>query len=311
MTRGQTTRRTRHSKRHAQSSQAPAPGPRTPGRKPGCLYVVATPIGHLADFSPRARDVLGAVSLVLAEDTRRVRKLMSHFQIHTPVRALHEHNEAGEVPRLLALLEAGSDLALVSDAGTPLLADPGYRLVRASREAGFAVWTVPGPSALTAALSVSGLPPTPFTFAGFLPARAGARDATLDALCSLPHTLVLFLSPHRLAGELAACAASLGESREAVLLAELTKVHERSERGTLASLAAWAARTRPRGEYTLVVGPPSTPAAPAPEPASARAAFEAACSRGLARAAALREAARALGVTRKEIYALLTPREEQ
>jgi 16S rRNA (cytidine1402-2'-O)-methyltransferase len=273
--------------------------------------VVATPIGNLADLSPRAREVLGEVALVLAEDTRRIRKLLSHFKIRTPVRSLHEHNEAREVSRLLAELAAGSDLALVSDAGTPLLADPGYRLVRACREQGVPVLTIPGPSAASAAVAVSGLPPTPFTFGGFLPPKGGARGTSLDAFASLTHTLVLFLSPHRLALELAACATHLGQEREAALLAELTKVHERCVRGTLAELAAWAARETPRGEYTLVVGPPAAASLTPPSPEVARTAVEEASERGLDRAAALREAARALGVTRKELYTLLTRRGER
>lgn len=280
------------------------------GVEGGTLYVVATPIGNLADLSPRALEVLGEVRWVLAEDTRRIRKLLSHFKIRTTVRSLYEHNEAREVPRLLAELAAGSDLALVSDAGTPLLADPGYRLVRACRDQGVPVLTIPGPSAVSAAVAVSGLPPTPFTFGGFLPPKGGARGTALDAFASLPHTLVLFLSPHRLALELAACATHLGQEREAALLAELTKVHERCVRGTLAELAAWAARETPRGEYTLVVGPtvpaPLTP----PSPEVARATVEEASERGLDRAGALREAAHTLGVTRKELYTLLTRRGE-
>ena len=278
------------------------------GVEVGTLYVVATPIGNLADLSPRARDVLGEVGCVLAEDTRRIRKLLSHFKIRTPVRSLREHNEAREVPRLLAELVAGSELALVSDAGTPLLADPGYRLVRACREQGVPVLTIPGPSAVSAAVAVSGLPPTPFTFGGFLPPKAGSRGTALDAFALLPHTLVLFLSPHRLALELAACAAHLGQEREAALLAELTKVHERCVRGTLAELAAWAARETPRGEYTLVVGPPAPASLTPPSPEVARGAVEEASARGLDRAGALREVARRLGVTRKELYTLLTRR---
>jgi len=267
---------------------------------------VATPIGNLSDIAPRALEVFRQVRWVLAEDTRRVRKLLGHFGVRTAVRSLHEHNEAREVPHLLAELAAGSELALVSDAGTPLLADPGYRLVRACREQGIPVLAVPGPSAATAAVSVSGLPPMPFTFAGFLPARKGARGAALEALAPLSHTLVLFLSPHRLSAELSACVEHLGEAREAALLAELTKVHERCVRGTLGELAAWAAAAEPRGEYTLVVGPSPRREAPTPSPHAARAAVNAAVERGLARPEALREAARGLSITRKQLYALLT-----
>ncbi len=274
----------------------------------GKLWVVATPIGNLDDLSPRAREVLSSVRWVLAEDTRRVRGLLTHFGIAATVRSLHEHNEEREIPRLLAALAGGSDLALVSDAGTPLLADPGFRLVRSCRERGVPVLAVPGASAVTAALAVAGLPPTPFTFAGFLPARPGARAAALAGLAGLPHTLVLFLSPHRLAPEILACAAALGEAREAVVLAELTKLHERCARGTLAELARWAAAAEARGEYTLVVGPPPPTRPPEPSAGEARRAVDEELARGLDRPQALRAAARRLGVPRRALYALLTRR---
>jgi 16S rRNA (cytidine1402-2'-O)-methyltransferase len=292
------------------SQIASSPEPRAPssGAAWGKLYVVATPIGNLQDLSPRAREVLSHVRWVLAEDTRHVRKLLGAFGVATPTRSLHEHNEAREVPRLLAELAGGSDLALVSDAGTPVLADPGYRLVRACREQGIPVLAVPGPSAVAAAVAVAGLPPMPFTFAGFLPARAGQRTSALLALAAVPHTLVLFLSPHRLHPELEACATCLGGERDAALLAELTKVHERCTRGTLAGLAAWAAEATPRGEFTLVVGPPPPGPPSEASPESARAALDAALARGLDRAQARREAARELRLTRKELYALLTRR---
>ena len=283
------------------------PGPRAPdpGVRGGTLYVVATPIGSLGDLAPRACEVLGSVALVLAEDTRRVRQLLTHFGLRTPTRSLHEHNEVHELPGLLARLVAGDSLALVSDAGTPVLADPGYRLVRACRERGVAVLVVPGPSAVTAAVAVSGLPPQPFTFAGFLPARPGPRATALARLAVLGHTVVLFLSPHRLAAELAACRDALGPDREAALLAELSKLHERCERGSLGELAAWAAGAAPRGEYTLVVGPPLEPPLPTPDAASAAAALEAELAKGLALAEARRAAARRLGISRRQLYDLL------
>lgn len=291
--------------RLSSSLEPRAPNPAEGG---GRLFVVATPIGNLSDLSPRACEILAGVRLVLAEDTRHVRKLLNHYGITTAARALHEHNEAREVPRLVAELQGDAEFALVSDAGTPLLADPGYRLVRACRESGIEVLAVPGPSAVAAALSVAGLPPVPFTFAGFLPPRPGARAAALAALATLPHTLVLFLSPHRLRPELEACADTLGGGREGALVAELTKIHERCERGSLAELAAWSAVAAPRGEYTLVVGPPAVAAATgeAATPEAARAAVEAALARGFDLAAARREAARALGITRRELYALTT-----
>jgi len=256
-------------------------------------------------MSPRAVTVLRSVAAVLAEDTRRVRTLLTHFGIPTRARAFHEHNEEREAPRLVARLTAGDDLALVSDAGTPLLADPGYRLVRACRDAGLEVVAVPGPSAVTAALAVAGLPPYPFTFGGFLPAARGLRQRRLAELAAAPGSLVLFLSPHRLADELHDCAAGLGGGREAALLAELTKLHERYRGASLAELAAWAAGAEPRGEYTLVVGP-AAPAAPAEvDRATARRALERALAEGQPLAAARRLAAARLGITRRELYDLL------
>ena len=277
-------------------------------RSAGRLFVVATPIGNLGDLSPRACEVLGAVALVLAEDTRRVRKLLNHFAISSPVGALHEHNEEREVPRLLAELAAGADLALVSDAGTPLLSDPGYRLVRGCRQAGVEVLAVPGPSAVTSAVAVAGLPPMPFTFAGFLPARGGARIAFLARLGALPHTLVLLLSPHRLASELSACAQHLGGEREAALLAEMTKIHERCERGTLADLAKRMESAVPRGEYTLVVGPPPDAPPPAATAEAVKAALDELLASGLSLAEARRNLAKQFGISRREVYGLLTPR---
>jgi 16S rRNA (cytidine1402-2'-O)-methyltransferase len=272
----------------------------------GCLYVVATPIGTLGDLSPRAREVLAAVELVLAEDTRRVRKLLNHFGIATAARALHEHNEEREVAGLLVRLARGARLALVSDAGTPLLADPGFRLVRACRAAGITIMSVPGPSAVTTALSVAGLPPYPFTFAGFLPAAAGARRTLLASLAPLPHTLVVFLSPHRLAAELAACAETLGGDRHAALLAELSKLHERHLGGTLEELARAAGELDRRGEFTLVVGPPAPAAAGAATVEAARAELAAALAEGLALPEARRRAAVRLGISRRQVYALLS-----
>jgi len=290
----------------AESPSTPEPRTPGPGGRVGKLFVVATPIGNLGDLAPRAREVLSAVRLLLAEDTRHVRKLLNHFGISTPARSLHEHNEAREVPRLLADLATGAEFALLSDAGTPLVADPGFRLVRGCRERGIPVLAVPGPSAVTAALAVSGLPPVPFTFAGFLPPKAAARAAALAGLAVLPHTVVIFVSPHRLRPELESCAEALGAGREAVLLAELTKVHERANRGTLGELAA-AAAGEAKGEHTLVVGPPPPAAVPSATAEAAALALEEALARGLDLADARRQAARALGISRRELYDLLMP----
>ena len=267
--------------------------------------MVATPIGTLGDLSPRAREVLGAVETILAEDTRHVRKLLNHFMISTPTRALHEHNEEREVAGLVERLAGGARMALVSDAGTPLLADPGFRLVRGCRAAGVPVLSVPGPSAVTAALAVAGLPPYPFTFGGFLPAAGGARRRALEELAPLAHTLVLFLSPHRLAAELAACRDALGGEREAALLTELSKMHERWRGGTLATMAAGVEALDARGEHVLVVAAAAPAPAAAPSAARARAALDAALASGLELPEARRQAARRLGISRRELYDLL------
>ena len=217
----------------------------------GTLYVVATPIGNLEDTTLRAIRVLGACDLVLAEDTRRTRVLLEHHGISARPRSLHAHNEAHRVREVLACLEGGGRAALVSDAGTPLISDPGERLVAAAREAGHRVEPLPGASAVLAALVGSGLPATPFTFLGFLPRRAGARDARLAELAGRAETLVLFESPRRLPATLAALARALGP-RRACVARELTKLHETFEHGRLDELAERLAEGV-RGEVTLVV----------------------------------------------------------
>jgi 16S rRNA (cytidine1402-2'-O)-methyltransferase len=312
---GATTRRSPDAAVSVPDPQSPSrslpssvPGPRSPvpgWGGGGCLFVVATPIGTLGDLSPRAMEVLSAVDTILAEDTRHVRKLLNHFTINTPTRALHEHNEEREVAGLVEKLAGGASMALVSDAGTPLLADPGFRLVRGCRAAGVPVLSVPGPSAVTAALAVAGLAPYPFTFAGFLPVAGGARRRALAELAPLSHTLVLFLSPHRLAAELAACCEALGGGREAALVTEISKLHERWRGGTLQELADAADELDTRGEHVLVVAAAAPAPVEAPSAERARAALEAALAQGFALAEARREAARALGISRRELYALL------
>jgi len=218
------------------------------------LYVVGTPIGNLEDLSPRARDVLGRVSAVAAEDTRRTSGLLSSIGLEKPLIALHEHNEERRTESLLARLAAGESLALVSDAGMPLVSDPGWRLVERALEAGIDVRVVPGPSAVTAALVVSGLPTDRFVFEGFLPRRASARDARLAELASEPRTLVLFEAVHRVRDTLDALVRAFGPDRRAALARELTKIHEQVVRGTLASLAAALGREIPLlGEFVIVV----------------------------------------------------------
>ncbi|HXR18930.1 MAG TPA: 16S rRNA (cytidine(1402)-2'-O)-methyltransferase [Steroidobacteraceae bacterium] len=221
----------------------------------GRLEVVATPIGNLADLSPRAREVLMAADLIAAEDTRRTAALLSAIGLSRTLVSLHEHNEASRIESLVRELQAGKVIALVSDAGTPLLSDPGYLLVRAAAAAGINIRAIPGASALTAALSVAALPTDRFVFEGFLPARAGERRSVLARLATETRTLVLFEAPHRIAATLAELKQLFGPQRRAVVARELTKLHEAVYRGTLEELAA-AAVSDPnlaRGEITLLL----------------------------------------------------------
>lgn len=224
-------------------------------RVTGRLQVIATPIGNLADLSERAREALAQADIIAAEDTRHTGALLKALGLATPLLSLHEHNESRRVPALLTRLAQGERVALVSDAGTPLLSDPGYELVRAAIAAGFEVSAIPGPSAITAALAVAGLPTDRFCFEGFLPARERERRAALEALAHERRTLVFFEAPHRIAAALGDLAAVLGPQREAVVARELTKAHETLYRGTLSELAARAATEAnfARGEITLVV----------------------------------------------------------
>ncbi|MGC8915868.1 MAG: 16S rRNA (cytidine(1402)-2'-O)-methyltransferase [Thermoanaerobaculum sp.] len=265
--------------------------------------MVATPIGNLGDLSPRAREVLGSVAFILAEDTRRTAKLLHAAGIATQLVAFFEHNEEKVTADVVERLRHGDSVALVSDAGTPLLCDPGFRLVRACRREGLPVASVPGPSAVTAALSVAGLPPYPFTFLGFLPPKPKAREAFLARFASLDHTLVVFLSPHRLAAELADCARILGENREAALLAELSKLHERCETGSLGFLAGTAHLAK--GEFTLVIGPPQKPLPEHVEPRQAKKLVDELQSQGLSLKDARTWAAKTFGVSRRRLYELL------
>ena len=226
----------------------------------GRLDVIATPIGNIGDLSPRALASLSAADLVLAEDTRRTATLLQACGVSRPLLSLHDHNEGRRVESLLARLRRGQVLALVSDAGTPLLSDPGFILVRAVAAAGIAVRTIAGPSAVTAALAVAGLPTDRFVFEGFLPTRRGERQAALTRLAQEPRTLVLFEAPHRIAATLRQLAATFGGERAAVVARELTKVHENIYRGTLAELVQRAAQDKDlaRGEITIVVAGATT-----------------------------------------------------
>lgn len=221
----------------------------------GTLYVVATPIGNLADASPRCIDTLKAVDLIACEDTRTTRTLLARYGVATRTLALHAHNERRAAARLVALLRQGKNLALVSDAGTPGLSDPGAALVAEAHRAGVAVRPVPGPSAAAAAFSVAGFPSAGFFFAGFLPAAGGARKKALEAL-DMPWPVVLFEAPHRIADTLAALAEKLGGQREIVICRELTKKFEEVARLPLGEAGRWLeAPYRQQGEFVLVLAP--------------------------------------------------------
>ena len=229
--------------------------------QPGTLFVVSTPIGNLADFTMRGARVLREVATVLAEDTRHARTLLVHYEITTPLEALHEHNEAKRTDAVLARLRAGDSLALITDAGTPLVSDPGARLVRAAIAAKLPVVPVPGASAVLAALVGSGLGDGPFTFVGFLPRSGGDRTRALAALATLPHPGVVYEAPSRVGATLADLAAACGPDRPAVVARELTKKFEEFRRGTVGELAAYYADTPPKGEVVLVLdgAPPAAP----------------------------------------------------
>lgn len=222
---------------------------------PGTLYVVATPIGNLRDLSPRAADILGSVTLIAAEDTRHTRQLLQMFGIEARLTALHEHNEAARADTLLEAVRSGESLAVVSDAGTPLISDPGFNLIAAAREQGVPVVAIPGACAAIAALSIAGLPTDRFAFEGFLAAKSAARRAQLQSLSTEARTLLFYEAPHRIAETLRDMVDMLGGERSASLSRELTKRFETTYRGTLVQLAQQAASDADmaRGEIVLVV----------------------------------------------------------
>jgi 16S rRNA (cytidine1402-2'-O)-methyltransferase len=267
----------------------------------GRLYVVATPIGNLADLSPRAAEILRVVDLVLAEDTRRTATLLEHVGSQVRQRSLHEHNERDRIDEVLTLLADGHDIALVSDAGTPVVSDPGFRLVAAAGAAGVRVEPIPGPSAMLAALAVSGLPSDRVVFEGFLPRKGRARTDRLAELAGERRTIVLFVSPHRAAADLAELAEHLGEERPAVVARELTKLHEEVLRGGLGTLAEQAAASGLRGEVTVVI----RGVEPTEEPVSEDdlvARVRALVAMGVAKKAAIAEVAAAAKVPKRAVY---------
>ncbi len=222
------------------------------GRKQGTLYLVATPIGNLEDLSHRALRTLGASQLIAAEDTRRTRKLLAHYGISRPLVSYYEQNEAKRIPALLEAIGEGKDVALVSDAGSPGISDPGYRLVREAIDRGISVTALPGPSAVILALSISGLPTDRFTFFGFLPRGGSDRKRLLQEAAEVPHTVLFFESPHRLVGALEAMLEVVGD-RQAAVCRELTKRFEEVDRGMLSELAARWKRRTPKGEFCIVM----------------------------------------------------------
>jgi 16S rRNA (cytidine1402-2'-O)-methyltransferase len=275
---------------------------------PGTLVIAAAPIGQPGDISPRLATALATAPVIAAEDTRRLRRLAATLGVHPAGRIVSYYDavEAARVPGLLAALAAGEDVLLVTDAGMPAVSDPGYRLVAAAAAAGFPVTVLPGPSAVTAALAVSGLPSDRFCFEGFPPRRAAQRARRFASLAAEPRTMVFFESPHRLAGTLAGLAASFGPDRTAVACREMTKTYEEIRRGTLAELAGWAA-AGVKGEITLVVAgaPGAATSQAAAGPAGTALAAEVASREagGLARKDAITAVARERGLRKRDVYA--------
>jgi len=269
---------------------------------PGALYLVATPIGNLADITHRALQILKDVELIACEDTRHTRKLLQHYGITTKTISYHEHNEQERAAHLIDLVKQGNSIAVVSDAGTPSISDPGFRLVRAAIENEISVVPVPGPSAVISALIAAGLPTDEFFFAGFLPSRPNARRARLTELQSVPGTLIFYEAPHRLAATLKEAYEILGE-RDAVVARELTKVHEEIRRGRLSKLAADYADKKNdiRGEIVLLIDR-NVIGDPVAESVSVAALVDRFEQDGMDHRAALKKAARELGLPRAEAY---------
>ncbi|HEX9421902.1 MAG TPA: 16S rRNA (cytidine(1402)-2'-O)-methyltransferase [Pyrinomonadaceae bacterium] len=270
----------------------------------GTLYLVSTPIGNLEDITHRAVRLLGEVELIACEDTRHTKKLLNHYGITTPTTSYHEHNERERAAELLKRLKSGTDIAVVSDAGTPGISDPGFRLARLAIDNDVRVVPVPGPSALIAALVASGMPTDEFFFGGFLPSRSGARRTRLSELCSIPATLIFYEGPHRIAATLRDAREILGE-REAVVARELTKMHEEIVRGRLGDLAThFSATAAARGEMVLIIDRAVIAGEDRKDEAvaSITALVTKLENEGLDHRAALKKAARELGLSRAEAY---------
>jgi 16S rRNA (cytidine1402-2'-O)-methyltransferase len=269
----------------------------------GTLYVVATPIGNLEDLSPRAVRVLKEAALIAAEDTRVTRKLLSHCDIHTPLTSYHAHTRAGKADAILARLLEGEDVALVSDAGTPGISDPGEALVRAAIDAGVTVLPVPGPSAVMAALCASGLDPAHFLFQGFLPRSRGEQRRTLAPLRALPHTLLFYEAPGRLVATLGRLREELGD-RPAAVARELTKKFEEFIRGSLSEIEAHFATREPRGECVILVSGATSKGEPEVSPEAVQAQLRDLLTQGCSVRDAARAASEQFGIPRREAYAL-------
>ena len=271
----------------------------------GTLYLVATPIGNLEDITYRAVRILGEVDLIACEDTRRTRKLLNHFEISTPTMSCHEHNETVRTAQLVEKLERGADVALVSDAGTPLVSDPGYHLVACALEKGIPVVPVPGASAMLAAVAAAGLPCDSFHFAGFLPSKASQRRKALEQLVDLSSTVIFYEAPHRILDTLADLDELLGD-RPVVLARELTKAHEEFLRGAAGSIRTQlAARPSVKGEMTVLIAKAAATPRTAPQPAEVRAAVETLLRQGAPRMEAMKSVARGYGLSKRAVYRMM------
>ncbi len=270
---------------------------------PGCLFIVATPIGNLEDISARALRTLREADRIACEDTRHTRKLLDHYGIDRPMVSFHEHNEKDRTAELIERIRGGEQIALVSDAGTPLISDPGYRIVEAATREGIQVVTIPGPSAVIAALAASGLTTDSFYFGGFLPVKQGQRRRALETLGELDCVLIWYEAPHRLVEALEDVAYVLPE-REVVVARELTKMHEEFARGTAADLAAdFRGRTAVKGEITLLIGKPADRGVTEAEEAPA--VFRRHLAMGLSRMDAMKATARECGLSKREVYKVI------
>lgn len=265
----------------------------------GTLYLVATPIGNLEDITLRALRILKEVDLIACEDTRHSRKLLNHYGITTALTAYHQHNEEPKAERLVAKLQAGQSIALISDAGTPAISDPGYRIVVACRDAGLSVVAVPGPSAVISALAISGLPTDAFVFAGFLPAKSTARRETLARLRAEQRTTLFYEAPHRLSETLAEIVAELGGERMVAVARELTKIHEELVRGSAEEVQQHFAAKEIKGEIVLLIAPASGAETPT---ITVKEALAQLLAEGTQLRAAVKQVAKAYGLPGDEVY---------